>query len=306
MRKKVVVKKVSKSNLLALVRPEFTKIASLRLNRKADLRELRLHVPMTYEKEFWAELTTQMTPYMKRWVRTGKCSHLVDLLKLEPVTMLTHFMGLQIIHLRNLCSSYSMEEAEEEYMEFGACGSTSEALPYGVKPAAIDALCQLLGTWADKMLSGTVILPPKQKARPAHRPRKWDHLDLLLEYNDFRKQLDAIDEECASGLVRKRGESERQFLSRMTLITQQLHLGTTYSMHCHHTNKLIHRPKLMRSRIARTITKLAISRKGLGKNLLIYNLMAHYRKREVTATRRAIEWAEQLYPEHKRRKPSTP
>lgn len=304
--RKPVTKRPPKSKLLALVRPEFSRIRSLSLNRKSDLAELKSYVPVAYEKQFLAELTPQMTPYLKRWVTTGNCSHLVDLLRLQPITMFTHFMGLQIIHLRNLVGSYSMEEAEEEYMEFGASRPTSQALPYGVKPAAIEALRQLLGTWADEMLPGAVVLPPKPKAKPAHRPCKWDHLDVLLEYNDFREQLDVIDEECVSGLVRKRGESEGQFLSRMTLITQQLHLGTTYSMQPHRANKIIHRSKQMPSRTARTITKLAISRKGLGKNLLIYSLMAHYREREVTATRRAVEWARKLYPEHNRTIRSTP
>ena len=106
--KRTVAKRLPKSTLLGLVRPEFSRITSLRLNRKSDLRELRSYVPVTYEKQFLAELTAEMTPYMKRWVRTGNCSHLVNLLKREPTTMLTHFMGLQIIHLRNLVSSYSM------------------------------------------------------------------------------------------------------------------------------------------------------------------------------------------------------
>lgn len=306
MKRKTFSKKLSKSKLLLLVHPELMEMASLRLNRVSDLEKITSRVCVTYEKALLADLTATMTPYLKQWSRTGDCSHLVHMLQQRPMTLFSEFMVRQIFHLRKLLKTQSMEEAEEEFMEHGVGSPPDDALPYGVKPAAISALHQLLAAWVEKLLPGASVLATKPKARPAHRPCKWDHLDVLLEYNDFREQLDVIDEECVSGLRRKRGESEGQFLSRMTLITQQLHLGTTYSMKPHHPNKIIHRPKQMPSRTARTITKLAIGPKGLGKNLLVYNLMAHYRKREVRATRRAVEWAEQLYPEHKRRKPSTP
>lgn len=308
--KRTVAKRLPKSKLLALVRPEFSRIKSLRLNRKSDLRELRSYVPVTYEKQFLAELTAEMTPYMKRWVRTGNCSHLVNLLKREPTTMLTHFMGLQIIHLRNLVSSYSMEEAEEEYMEHGVGGSLDDALPYGVKPAAITALHQLLAAWADKLLPGSVLSPPRPKARPAHRPCKWDHLDILLEYNKLRRQLELIDGESVSGLVRRTKETEAAFLERMIHVTQRLHLGTTYCMVSPAASKgsrpLALRPQALNSDTAKSITAQAIGRKGFSKNALIYGLMSHYRNRKPGAIRRAVEWARTLYPDEKRRQESTP
>lgn len=303
-------KRLSKSELLALVRPDFSEIASLRLDRKTDLAKLRSYVPVTYEKQFLMELTAEMTPYMKRWVSTGNCSHLVDLLRLEPGTMFTHFMGLQIIHLRNLVSSYSMEEAEEEYMEHGVGGPLDDALPYGVKPAAITALHLLLAAWADKLLPGSVLSPPKPKARPAHRPNKWDHMDVLLEYNNLREQLEVIAEEDASGLGRKTKETEAAFLERMIHVTQRLHLGTTYCMGSPPVSRgsrfLALRPQALNSDIAKSITAQAIGRKGLSRNALIYGLMSHYRNRKMGAIRRAVEWAQKLYPDEKRRQASTP
>ena len=309
--KRTVAKRLPKSKLLALVRPEFSRIKSLRLNRKSDLRELRSYVPVAYEKQFLAALTTEMTPYMKRWVSTGKGSHLVDLLRLQPITMLTHFMGLQIIHLRNLVSSYSWEDAEEEYGEKGIGSPTGNLLPYGIKPAAISTLHQLLAAWVDTLLPGAVLTPPSPKARPAHRPRKRNPMDVLLEYNGLREKLHIIEEESPSGIGRKRNESQGAFIERMTQVAQRLHLGTVYSMMPVASSRGsrqrgLHRPKRLKSGIAKSIAAQAVSRKGLNKNDLIYGLISHYRDEKMVAIRRAVEEARRLYPDEKWKEASTP
>lgn len=309
--KKIVAKKLPKLKRLLLVDPGLMEMASLRLNRVSDRDKITSRVCVTYEKALLADLTATMTPYLKKWSRTGDCSHLVRMLQQQPITLFSEFMVRQIFHLRKLLKTQSMEEAEEEFMEHGIGSPPDDALPYGVKPAAISALHHLLAAWVHVILPGAVLAPPKEKGRPAHRPRKSDPMAVLLEYNGLREELDIIQEESPSAIERKRNESQSAFIERMTQLTQRLHLGTVYSMRPTTPSKGgrprgFHRPEPMNSINAKSITAQAIGSKGLSKNALIYGLMSHYRNKKVGSIRRAVEWAEQLYPEDKKRTPSTP
>lgn len=95
-------------------------------------------------------------------------------------------------------------------------------LTTGVKPAAHQALQDLLTAWVSRLLPGYAVTQLRQK-RSKGAPQKWEmdaQLNVLLLFNELRDELVKIDEN--EFLFPKQGESRIRFLRRMSRIVERL------------------------------------------------------------------------------------
>jgi hypothetical protein len=268
------------------------------------------------------------------WLTTGDINKLVKLLREEPVAITHPMVFWQLFHLRQLVRTPSEEEEGRRPVwtwkaeRHGQDELDEAVLPKGVKPAAHQALQDLLTAWVSRLLPGYAVTELRQK-RPKGAPQKWEmdaQLNVLLSFNELRDELTKIDEN--EFLAPKQGESRVRFLRRMSRIVERLNWLLPQALRTRRNKKApkkplpkgfqddtaawdelcqwetvyIPLPKDLALQIARLGWAPRLRKDRLLCSLLAYHDLRDYRKWNII--RRIVERAEGDFPQFDRRRPS--
>jgi len=230
---------------------------------------------------------------IRQWLKHGDFQLLAKLLQNEPKRIVHPIIMGQIQRLSNLANRFEVNDSflDEYYVDYVDQHRVRQGhgplFPPGTRHAARKALLTLFqGLW-DGLGSGGVLYV---KAKTIHgRPTDCDRSELeelLEDYNDLRMILgDEAEPTQATEypLRRMSRESKSEFLKRITVLVQQIHLQSKYLKQFYSRDERIYCvEKPLPQRIARLIANQAIPKRSVQVHILLSGLLAHYRDNDHT------------------------
>lgn len=163
------------------------------------------------------------------WLKAGDTNKLLALLRKEPTAIAHPFVFWQIFHFRQILRTPSEEEEGRPIWTWKTEGHGQDeldetVLPKGVKPAAHQALQDLLTAWVSRLLPGYAVTQLRRKGTKG-APQKWEIVDVLFSFNELWDALSIIDDQdilVPKQQNQKRRESRARFLRRMSIVVERL------------------------------------------------------------------------------------